>query len=56
MLLLDEPLTSLDPPLKEDLLRLTEDYVRATRCTLVLVTHDPDVARRVGERVLELDV
>ena len=55
LLLLDEPLTSLDPPLREDLVRLTEEYARAEGCTLILVTHDPEVACRIGERTLRLD-
>jgi iron(III) transport system ATP-binding protein len=55
LLLLDEPLTSLDPPLREDLLRLTEEYARAAGCTLILVTHDPAVACRIGESTLRLD-
>jgi iron(III) transport system ATP-binding protein len=54
LLLLDEPLTSLDPQLKEDLLALTAGYGATPRRTVVLVTHDPEIARRLGWRVLEL--
>ena len=54
LLLLDEPLTSLDPALREDLLDLIESQGKTPGRTLVVVTHDEPVARRVARRVLTL--
>ena len=54
LLLLDEPLTSLDPALREDLLGLIESQGKVPGRTLVIVTHDEPVARRVARRVLSL--
>jgi ABC-type sugar transport system ATPase subunit len=54
LLLLDEPLTSLDPALREDLLGLIESQGKTPGRTLVVVTHDEPVARRVARRVLSL--
>jgi iron(III) transport system ATP-binding protein len=54
LLLLDEPLTSLDPALREDLLGLIESQGKVPGRTLVIVTHEEIVARRVARRVLGL--
>ncbi len=54
VLLLDEPLTGLDQDLR---IRLAGDLaaiLRATATTSVWVTHDPDEARQVADRVLQL--
>ncbi|MBK7822604.1 MAG: ABC transporter ATP-binding protein [Tessaracoccus sp.] len=53
-LLLDEPLSALDPGLRR---RLADDLariLRETHTTAVYVTHDPDEAERVADRVLTL--
>ena len=54
LLLLDEPLTSLDPALREDLLGLIESQGKVPGRTLIIVTHDEPVARRIARRVLSL--
>ena len=54
VLLLDEPLTGLDQDLR---MRLAVDLaaiLRATETTSVWVTHDPDEARQVADRVIQL--
>jgi iron(III) transport system ATP-binding protein len=55
LLLLDEPLTSLDPALKESLLDAIVCAGKAPGRTLVVVTHDPLLAARIGTRVLRLE-
>jgi ABC-type sulfate/molybdate transport systems ATPase subunit len=54
LLLLDEPLTSLDPELREDLLRAMSLYAGTPGSTLVVVTHDPRTTEPVAARVLRL--
>jgi iron(III) transport system ATP-binding protein len=54
LLLLDEPLTSLDPRLRGELLEWTIDYGRHPGRTLIVVSHDPGIARRIAARVLPL--
>ena len=54
ILLLDEPLTSLDPRLRDDLLLAVRRHGDREGRTVILVTHDPEVATRLGYRVLEL--
>ena len=54
LLFLDEPLTSLDPLLKEELLQAVIRYGQRPGRTIVLVTHDVDVAKRMGSRILPL--
>ena len=55
VLLLDEPLAHLDTPLKA---RVRDEVTAARRrfgITAVWVTHDPDEAAAVGDRVAEMD-
>lgn len=54
LLLLDEPLTSLDPRLRGELLDWTIEYGSQPGRTLIVVSHDPEIARRMASRVLEL--
>jgi putative spermidine/putrescine transport system ATP-binding protein len=54
LLLLDEPLTSLDPRLRAELLESVTRYGAVAGRTIVLVTHDLEAARKVGRRLLEL--
>ena len=52
MVLLDEPTAAMDMEttiLSEDLI---VDYVRETGCTLILVTHSLQQARRIADQVL----
>lgn len=53
-LLLDEPLTNLDPDLKERLLASILKAVQEAGSTLVYVTHDREEAREVGGRWLRM--
>ena len=53
-LLLDEPLTHLDPTLKEKLLRFIVASSAEREATLLLVTHDEEEARQLNGRVLRL--
>lgn len=48
LLLLDEPFAALGPALKADMLDLVSEIVAETGATLLMVTHDPDDARRIA--------
>ncbi|ABW68435.1 ABC transporter ATP-binding protein [Desulfosudis oleivorans] len=54
VLLLDEPLSALDPGFREDLQQLLKALCRATGTTFLMVTHDVDEARFLGERAAVL--
>lgn len=47
ILLLDEPFAALGPSLKREMLDLVADVVAETGSTLLMVSHDPDDARRI---------
>ena len=51
VLLLDEPFSSLDRRLREDVRQHTMALLRETRTTTVFVTHDPDEALRLADRI-----
>ena len=55
LLLLDEPLTSLDRPLRERLSGELSAILRATGTTALYVTHDHDEAFSVADRVAVMD-
>ncbi len=55
VLLLDEPFSSLDRPLREALVGELAAVVRETKVPTLLVTHDPDEASALGARVLRLE-
>ena len=50
-LLLDEPFTALDRELESELSAELVSYVEQLAIPVVLVTHDPDLARRVGREI-----
>jgi ABC-type Fe3+/spermidine/putrescine transport system ATPase subunit len=54
VLLLDEPLSNLDPALRERTRRELREAVREVGITTVLVTHEQEEAFHVGERVAVL--
>lgn len=54
-LLFDEPLTSLDRPLREDLLRLIIDSVRTSGSRMVYVTHDEHEASMIDGTVVRFE-
>jgi thiamine transport system ATP-binding protein len=55
LVLLDEPLTGLDRDLHDHLAGEVGRILRATHTTAVLVTHDPQEAAIVADRVVRLD-
>lgn len=52
LLLLDEPFAALGPALKAEMLDLVADLVSETGTTLMMVSHDPQDARRVARQVV----
>jgi iron(III) transport system ATP-binding protein len=55
LLLMDEPFSSLDSRLRDDVRRHTLDFLRDSGTTTVIVTHDPDEAMRIADRIALLD-
>ncbi|HEV7885171.1 MAG TPA: ABC transporter ATP-binding protein, partial [Solirubrobacteraceae bacterium] len=55
VVLADEPTGSLDASNSEAIVDLLRGAQHATGATLVVVTHDPDVARRLDRTVALLD-
>jgi ABC-type Fe3+/spermidine/putrescine transport system ATPase subunit len=53
--LLDEPLSNLDVPLKRELLNLLKEILRERRVTTVFVTHDLREAMQLAERFAVLE-
>jgi len=51
VLLLDEPLSSLDPELRADVRDIIDHVQRSRSITTVLVTHDRDDARLLGDEI-----
>ena len=54
MLLLDEPFTGLDTPVRDELRRVLRSMQRETALTTVLVTHDPEEAALLADEVMLL--
>ncbi len=54
-LLLDEPFSSLDLPLKKEMIELVLELHERDGFTLVHVTHDPVEAARAADRIIALD-
>ncbi|SDU78029.1 ABC transporter ATP-binding protein [Arcanobacterium phocae] len=54
VLLLDEPLSALDKELRERLAVDVRDILKSAQMTAVFVTHDPDEAATVADRVLRM--
>ncbi len=52
LLLLDEPFTALGPALKAEMLDLVADLAAERGTTVLMVTHDPDDARRSAARIV----
>jgi len=55
LLLLDEPFSALDLPLRRELGWLLREIQRTEAVPVVLVTHDPDEARALAHRVIHYD-
>ncbi|TNC60392.1 ABC transporter ATP-binding protein [Rubellimicrobium roseum] len=54
LLILDEPFVSLDPGTAEEMIALTEGLIAETRPAVLLVTHEPREAERLGQRICRL--
>ncbi|MEO0773191.1 MAG: ATP-binding cassette domain-containing protein [Pseudomonadota bacterium] len=52
LILLDEPFAALGPALKAEMLILVTDMARAKGATVLMVTHEPEDARRIAEKVI----
>jgi iron(III) transport system ATP-binding protein len=51
VMLMDEPFSGLDVQLRESMQEETLALLRETRATAVIVTHDPEEAMRLGDRI-----
>ncbi|MEQ9689484.1 MAG: ABC transporter ATP-binding protein [Bauldia litoralis] len=51
ILLMDEPFSGLDSRLRDSVREGTLGLLRETRATTIIVTHDPEEALRVGDRI-----
>ncbi|MEM7619321.1 MAG: ABC transporter ATP-binding protein [Pseudomonadota bacterium] len=52
ILLMDEPFSGLDPRLRESMRTETLAILRETRSTCIIVTHQPEEAIRMGDRIV----
>ena len=52
VVLLDEPFAALGPGLKDDMLDLVRETLGAAGRTLLMVTHDPDDAKRIADQAV----
>jgi len=52
LLLLDEPFAALGPALKAEMLDLVAALAEETGATLLMISHDPDDARRIADQAL----
>ena len=55
VILLDEPFSALGPALRSEMLELTTKLAAARGATILMVTHDPDDARRFADHVVFVD-
>ncbi|HRN84431.1 MAG TPA: ABC transporter ATP-binding protein [Hyphomicrobium sp.] len=51
VMLMDEPFSGLDVQLRESMQQETLALLRETRATTMIVTHDPEEAMRLGDRI-----
>jgi putative ABC transport system ATP-binding protein len=51
LLLLDEPTAALDPVSATTLLKQATSYIRANNVTTVMITHDPELALALGNKI-----
>ncbi|WP_424977231.1 ATP-binding cassette domain-containing protein [Leisingera sp. S232] len=52
LLLLDEPFAALGPALKAEMLDLVAELARESGATVLMVSHDPNDARRIADQVV----
>ncbi len=55
LLLLDEPFAALGPAMRNEMLDLVAELVRETGATLLMVSHDPEDARRISDQIILVD-
>ncbi|MEM0899966.1 MAG: ABC transporter ATP-binding protein [Pseudomonadota bacterium] len=55
VILMDEPFSGLDTRLRDDVRAQTLQILRESAMTTILVTHDPEEAMRVGDRIALLN-
>ena len=55
LVLLDEPFAALGPGLKDEMLDLTMSVMGSQEQTVLMVTHDPDDARRIATAVIAVE-
>jgi iron(III) transport system ATP-binding protein len=55
VLLMDEPFSGLDRRLRDEVREGTLNVLRESRVTAVVVTHDPEEALRMGDRIVLMD-
>ncbi len=55
ILLLDEPFSALDKPLRQEMLALLEDIHRQKHLTIVMVTHQPEELDGFADRLVRLE-
>ncbi len=53
-LLLDEPLSSLDRPRRDEIMQAIEHVRDVLALPILMVTHDPEEAKRIGTRVVRM--
>lgn len=54
LLLMDEPFQGLDEQLKDQLMTLLETLIAIDKKTVIMVTHDINEAKRLGDTIIEL--
>lgn len=52
IMLLDEPFSALGPALKREMLELVSSVARETNSTLLMITHEPEDARRIAQETV----
>jgi len=52
VVLMDEPFSGLDSSMRESVRKLTLKHLREAGTAVVIVTHDPDEAMRIGDKVV----
>ena len=54
MLLLDEPITGLDPNAAEEMYRLVKDLNQNDRISIIMISHDVNVALKDATHILNI--
>jgi phosphonate transport system ATP-binding protein len=55
VILVDEPLSSLDPRTAREMLALLKSHAHSTGATVICSLHQPDLARQFADRIVGLD-